>query len=89
MAKNKKPKIIVTLWINDSNPRDFDSENKSLAPPVNDDIASLFFDGCIKTAPIINTLTIHNNIIKKSVNENSSYPSKKGLLTHMIIISQV
>ncbi len=71
--KNNAPQIVVTICITASNPRALRRENKSPAPPVNADIASLlFFAGCIITHAIRTTQSIKNKNINVLYKDFSS-----------------
>ena len=71
--KNIAPIIVVATCMTASNPRAFLRENKSPAPPVKADIASLLvLAGCIITHAINNTQIIKNAVKRMLYKENSS-----------------
>ena len=75
-ARIKKiaPQIVVTTCITASNPRALRRENKSPAPPVKADIASLsFLAGCIITHAIRTTQSIKNKVINVLYKDFSFY----------------
>lgn len=71
--KKIAPQIVVVICITASKPRAFRRENRSPAPPVKADIASLlFFAGCIMTHAMITTQRIKKIVNSKLYKEKSS-----------------